>query len=104
MKAALWCFAYRSSFEEAILRAAKVGQDADTTAAICGQIAGAHYGVGGIPARGLDWLAMRDEIRTLANKLAAGTDRQCTVDSPRMRRSGVPRLRPACATGARYMG
>lgn len=74
LEAALWCFAQTSSFEEAILRAANLGQDADTTAAICGQIAGAHYGVTGIPARWLEWLAMRDEIRELANRLAVASD------------------------------
>ncbi|MGF6808440.1 ADP-ribosyl-[dinitrogen reductase] hydrolase [Paraburkholderia sp. Clong3] len=74
LEAALWCFAHTSSFEEAILRAANLGQDADTTAAICGQIAGAHYGVTGIPARWLEWLAMRDEIRELANRLAVASD------------------------------
>lgn len=74
LEAALWCFAHTSSFEEAILRAANLGQDADTTAAICGQIAGAHYGVAGIPSRWLGWLAMHDEIRELANKLADSND------------------------------
>jgi len=69
LEAALWCFAHTSSFEEAILRAANLGQDADTTAAICGQIAGAHYGVAGIPARWLERLAMREEICELANQL-----------------------------------
>lgn len=74
-EAALWCFAHTSSFEEAILRATNLGQDADTTAAICGQIAGAHYGVTGIPARWLDWLVMSDEIRELANRLAVAANK-----------------------------
>lgn len=76
LEAALWCFASTSTFEEAILRAANLGQDADTTAAICGQIAGAHYGVGGIPRRWLDVLVMREDIRSLANALAAGPRKQ----------------------------
>ncbi|SEJ91217.1 ADP-ribosylglycohydrolase family protein [Paraburkholderia diazotrophica] len=75
LEAALWCFANTSSFEEAILRAANLGQDADTTAAICGQIAGAFYGVGGIPEHWLEHLAMRDDIRSLAAALALGPDR-----------------------------
>ena len=50
------------SFEEAVLRAANLGDDADTTAAVCGQIAGAFYGVTGIPQRWLGRLAMREEI------------------------------------------
>jgi ADP-ribosyl-[dinitrogen reductase] hydrolase len=76
LEAALWCFAHTSSFEEAILRATNLGQDADTTAAICGQIAGAHYGVTGIPSRWLDWLLMSDKIRELANRLAVAANKK----------------------------
>lgn len=69
LEAALWCFAQTASFEEAILAAANLGDDADTTAAICGQIAGAFYGVQGIPAHWLEKLVMAEEIRVMANDL-----------------------------------
>jgi len=69
LEAALWCFFHTDSFEAAVLRAANLGDDADTTAAICGQIAGAHYGVGGIPAHWLDRLIQRDGILDLADQL-----------------------------------
>ena len=46
---ALWCFINGNSFKECILLAANIGNDADTTAAICGQIAGAYYGFSAIP-------------------------------------------------------
>lgn len=69
LEAALWCFHSTSSFEEAVLTAANLGDDADTTAAIVGQLAGAFYGVGGIPARWLERLHMRDEIAALAEAL-----------------------------------
>ena len=49
LEAALWCIATTSSFEAAVLAAANLGDDADTTAAITGQLAGAHYGAGAIP-------------------------------------------------------
>ena len=62
LEAALWCFWVTDSFEEAILKAANLGDDADTTAAICGQVAGAFYGESGIPSRWLDKLVMRDKI------------------------------------------
>lgn len=71
LEAALWCFAHTQSFEEAVLAATNLGDDADTTAAICGQLAGAFYGVGGIPAHWLDKLVMRDEIAQLAGRLLA---------------------------------
>jgi len=69
LEAALWCFAHTESFESAVLAAVNLGDDADTTAAICGQIAGAFYGVDGIPTGWLRQLVMRDEITQMANNL-----------------------------------
>lgn len=69
LEAALWCFYTTDSYRAAILAAANLGNDADTTAAICGQIAGAYYGIQGIPAAWLDRLAMAAEIRRLAAAL-----------------------------------
>ncbi|MEJ8852785.1 ADP-ribosylglycohydrolase family protein [Variovorax rhizosphaerae] len=69
LEAALWCFAQTDSFEAAVLMATNLGDDADTTAAICGQIAGAFYGVSSIPAHWLAQLALRDEIEALATRL-----------------------------------
>ncbi|WP_308922332.1 ADP-ribosylglycohydrolase family protein [Janthinobacterium sp. J1-1] len=69
LEASLWCFFNTDSFEVAVLRAANLGDDADTTAAITGQIAGAYYGVAAIPPAWLAPLAMRDEIEEMAIKL-----------------------------------
>ncbi len=69
LEAALWCFNTTNTYRDAILRAVNLGDDADTTAAVCGQIAGAYYGVQGIPAGWLDRLAMREEIDQLARGL-----------------------------------
>ncbi len=69
LEAALWCFWHTGSFTDAVLQAANLGDDADTTAAVCGQFAGAYYGEHGIPARWLERLAMRDEITRLADGL-----------------------------------
>lgn len=69
LEAALWCFHHTSTFEAAILKAANLEDDADTTAAVCGQVAGAYYGIAGIPSRWLERLAMRREIRALADRL-----------------------------------
>ncbi|HET9909537.1 MAG TPA: ADP-ribosylglycohydrolase family protein [Anaerolineales bacterium] len=70
LEAALWCFDQTNTFESAILQAANLGDDADTTAAICGQIAGAYYGESGIPLKWLERLHMRAEITELADKLS----------------------------------
>ena len=69
--AAFWCFLQTDNFEAAILKAANLGDDADTTAPICGQVAGAFYGESGIPNKWLNKLVMREEITTLANRLFA---------------------------------
>jgi ADP-ribosyl-[dinitrogen reductase] hydrolase len=72
LEAALWCFARTDDFRDAVLEAANLGDDADTTAAVCGQIAGAYYGVAGIPGSWLDCLALREEIVSLADALRSG--------------------------------
>jgi len=71
LEAALWCFYQTDSFRDAILTAANLGDDADTTAAICGQIAGAFYGESGIPDHWRQQLAQADLIRDLAERLFA---------------------------------
>ena len=72
LEAALWTFARNDTFEAAILAAANLGEDADTTAAICGQVAGAHHGQAGIPGYWLERLTMREEITALADRLREG--------------------------------
>ena len=69
LEAALWCFHSTATFPDAILKAVNLGDDADTTAAVCGQIAGAYYGESGIPARWLGKLCMREKITEFADKL-----------------------------------
>ena len=69
LEAALWAFHRSDSFEEGCLLAANLGDDADTTAAVYGQIAGAFYGEGGIPEGWRSKLAHRDLIESYAGKL-----------------------------------
>lgn len=69
LEAALWTFARTHSFAEAVLMAANLGDDADTTAAVCGQVAGAYYGERAIPPRWLERLTLRSEITMLADQL-----------------------------------
>jgi ADP-ribosylglycohydrolase len=70
LEAALWAFARTDDYRSCVLAAANLGEDADTTAAIAGQLAGAHYGAAGIPT---DWrakLALREGLEGLADGLA----------------------------------
>lgn len=68
-EAAVWCFKHTNSFEEAILMAANLGDDTDTIAAICGQLAGAYYGLDGIPEKWVDLIVMSKEIQQMAQIL-----------------------------------
>lgn len=72
LEAALWAFARSDSFAEGALLAVNLGDDADTTGAVYGQLAGAFYGESGIPARWLERLHMRGEIAGMAEQLWAG--------------------------------
>ncbi len=74
LEAALWCFHHTDSYADAVLAAANLGDDADTTAAIVGQLAGAYYGLTAIPSEWLGRLWMADEIQAMADGLfnAAG--------------------------------
>jgi ADP-ribosyl-[dinitrogen reductase] hydrolase len=74
LEGALWSFWNSESFEESILTAVNLGDDADTTAAVCGQMAGAFYGEEGIPSQWLDRLALREEIVKMAEGLYQGHD------------------------------
>ena len=69
LEAALWAFHKSNDFGEGALLAANLGNDADTTAAIYGQLAGAHFGVEGIPAEWRAKLAMAEETTALADAL-----------------------------------
>jgi ADP-ribosyl-[dinitrogen reductase] hydrolase len=62
LEAALWAFDGAADFREAVLRAVNLGDDADTTGAVCGQLAGGYWGEPGIPAAWRDGLAGRDLI------------------------------------------
>ena len=69
LEAALWAFHRSSTFEEGCLLAVNLGDDADTTAAIYGQIAGVHYGFDGIPATWRERIAEGALITKLADGL-----------------------------------
>ena len=71
LEAALWCVGRTSSFAKAVLLAANLGDDADTTAAITGQLAGALYGLSGIPADWVSKLAWQSRIEDVGRQLTA---------------------------------
>ena len=73
LEASIWAVAAASDFRDAIVRAANLGDDADTTAAIAGQLAGARWGVSGTPAEWRSRVHMSARIVSLADALFSST-------------------------------
>ncbi|MDH5233312.1 MAG: ADP-ribosylglycohydrolase family protein [Gemmatimonadota bacterium] len=69
LEAVLWAFACTDTFADGALAAVNLGDDADTTAAIYGQLAGAYYGTAAIPAEWRMRLAKRALVEELAERL-----------------------------------
>jgi ADP-ribosylglycohydrolase len=70
LEAALWAFYKSKDFREGALLAVNLGDDADTTGAVYGQIAGAFYGYEGIPERWREVVALAEMIVGMADRLA----------------------------------
>ncbi len=70
LEAALWAFHRGVDFREGALLAVNLGDDADTTGAVYGQLAGAHYGLTAIPERWRATIAQGDLILRFADDLA----------------------------------
>jgi ADP-ribosyl-[dinitrogen reductase] hydrolase len=71
LQAALWAFRTTDSFRAGALRAANLGGSSDVITAAYGALAGAHYGVGAIPAAWRAMLAHDDLIERFADRLLA---------------------------------
>ncbi len=69
LEAALWAFANSTDFRQGCLLAVNLGDDADTTGAVYGQLAGAYYGAAGIPAHWRDRLTRGPDIVAVADRL-----------------------------------
>jgi len=69
LEAALWAVWHTDNFKDAILLAANLADDADSVAATAGQLAGALYGLSGIPQEWVNKIVDKDRILALAEKL-----------------------------------
>jgi ADP-ribosyl-[dinitrogen reductase] hydrolase len=72
LEAALWAFHDAQDFRQAVLKAVNLGDDADTTGAVCGQFAGAYWGESGVPREWLDGLVRQDMIEQALTGLLDG--------------------------------
>jgi len=71
LEAALWAFHHSDSFRDGALLAVNLGEDADTTGAVYGQLAGAYYGVNDIPLVWRETIVRANDILSLATTLFA---------------------------------
>jgi len=69
LEAALWAFHTTNTFREGSLAAVNLGEDADTTGAVYGQLAGAYYGESAIPESWRSKLAFRELITSFADQI-----------------------------------
>jgi ADP-ribosylglycohydrolase len=69
LEAVLWALNSTNDFRSGLLKVVNLGEDADTTGAVYGQLAGAIYGMEGIPPEWTGRLAMRDQIEKFASEL-----------------------------------
>ena len=78
LEAAIWSVARSGDFRNAVLLAANLADDADTVAAVTGQLAGALYGLSGIPDDWLERVAWKERLLEAAQRLlpASPTDRK----------------------------
>lgn len=69
-----WFFRGKN-FEECLVGTVNQGGDADTTGAICGMLAGAYYGMEGIPKRWIKKMDAKviDEIKNMTQQLISGS-------------------------------
>jgi ADP-ribosyl-[dinitrogen reductase] hydrolase len=74
MEAALWAFHHTTTFRDGALLAANLGDDADTTTAIYGQLSGAYYGVEGIPSEWRQRIVQAELILSFADRLFERAD------------------------------
>lgn len=71
LEAALWTFYRSESYREGCLMIINIGDDSPTVGAIYGALAGAFYGLTGIPSYATEKVALRDRIEEMARALFA---------------------------------
>lgn len=70
LEAAIWCVLTTKGYKECVLKAANLGKDTDTVAAIAGGLAAALYGYDSIPKSWRDTLKRRDYIELICDTCA----------------------------------
>jgi ADP-ribosyl-[dinitrogen reductase] hydrolase len=92
---AVWAVRSTTTFEDAVVSAVNLGNDADTVAAVCGGLAGALYGIQRVPSRWITYLHgtvrqpdgrlvtyHQNDLTTLAHQLVGHDPRSFTPPEP----------------------
>ena len=74
LESSIWCFLNSNDYKSAVLKAVNLGDDADTTAAVTGGIAGIYYGLSAIPPKWIDTLARKEDIFSLCKRFSKTVD------------------------------
>jgi ADP-ribosyl-[dinitrogen reductase] hydrolase len=91
LEAALWAVGTTANFEEALIAAVNLGNDADTVGAVAGQLAGARYGIRAVPSRWSDMLIDCDKIDFKARNLITASGGPLTgLTVPKDKMEGMP--------------
>ena len=74
LECVIHCLLNTDNYEDAVLKAVNFGEDTDTTAAICGGLAGIYYGFDEIPIHWIESINKIDEVLSLCEKYEAVCD------------------------------
>lgn len=74
IEAAVWCLITTDSYRDCMLKAANLGEDTDTVAAIAGGLAGLYYGYEAIPKECLDVIKKREWIEEMCEEVIASAE------------------------------
>jgi len=69
LEASIYCLLTTDTYQNAVLKAVNLGEDTDTTGAVCGGLAGILYGFDNISTKWINKIAKHDEILNLCERL-----------------------------------
>jgi ADP-ribosyl-[dinitrogen reductase] hydrolase len=70
LKASMYCFLTTENYQDAVLMAVNLGNDADTTGAVTGGLAGLYYGFDAIPEKWRKEIKRSNDIMDLCDRLS----------------------------------
>ncbi len=75
IESVIYCLKNTDSYKDAVLKAVNLGGDTDTTACICGGLAGIYYGYDAIPIDWIEAIPYLDKVMSLCEKYEAYCDK-----------------------------